>query len=72
MLEYRMLGLKLKSLKISFCSAAPSEGKLDIEALKDKVKNAKSKKLGAPQVNAAPDCSATFSTDKKNKKKHKS
>uniref|UniRef100_A0A8C6WW39 KRR1 small subunit processome component n=1 Tax=Neogobius melanostomus TaxID=47308 RepID=A0A8C6WW39_9GOBI len=46
---------------------APSEGKLDIEALKDKVKRAKSKKLGAPPVSAAPGGSA----GKKNKKKHK-
>lgn len=47
-------------------SKAPSEGKLDIEAIKDKVKKAKNKKLGAPPINTAPDGST--STDKKNKK----
>uniref|UniRef100_A0A3P8Q0D2 KRR1 small subunit processome component n=1 Tax=Astatotilapia calliptera TaxID=8154 RepID=A0A3P8Q0D2_ASTCA len=30
---------------------APTEGKLDIEAIKDKVKKAKTKKLGAPPLN---------------------
>lgn len=47
---------------------APSEGKLDIEAIKDKVKKAKTKKLGAPPVSPALSGS-TSSTDKKNKKK---
>ncbi|XP_020793891.2 KRR1 small subunit processome component homolog [Boleophthalmus pectinirostris] len=51
---------------------ATSEGKLDLEALKEKVKKAKTKKLGAPPVKPTPDSSSTASTDKKNKKKHKS
>uniref|UniRef100_A0A3B3ZDE0 KRR1 small subunit processome component n=1 Tax=Periophthalmus magnuspinnatus TaxID=409849 RepID=A0A3B3ZDE0_9GOBI len=50
---------------------ASSEGKLNLEALKEKVKKAKTKKLGAPPVNLALDCSAASSTDKKKKKKHK-
>ncbi|XP_030576011.1 KRR1 small subunit processome component homolog [Archocentrus centrarchus] len=51
-------------------SKAPTEAKLDIEALKDKVKKAKTKKLGAPPVNPAPPTSST--TDKKkNKAKNK-
>lgn len=45
---------------------APTEGKLDIEAIKEKVKRAKTKKLGAPPVNPAPPTSST--TDKKKKK----
>ncbi|XP_029901590.1 KRR1 small subunit processome component homolog isoform X1 [Myripristis murdjan] len=49
---------------------APSESKLDIEAIKDKVKKAKNKKLGAPIVNPAPASSST-ATDKKQKKKNK-
>ncbi|XP_037551904.1 KRR1 small subunit processome component homolog [Nematolebias whitei] len=48
---------------------APTEGKLDIEAIKDKVKKAKTKKLGAPPVNPSP--TSTSSTDKKKKKKTK-
>lgn len=51
---------------------APSEGRLDIQAIKDKVKKAKSKKLGAPPVHGPPGSSATSTTDKKHtKKKHK-
>lgn len=46
---------------------APSEGKLDIEAIKEKVKKAKSKKLGAPPANPNPSSSSS-STDKKKKK----
>ncbi|XP_026182865.1 KRR1 small subunit processome component homolog [Mastacembelus armatus] len=46
---------------------APTESKLDIEAIKDKVKKAKTKKLGAPPVNPAPPTSTT--TEKKKKKK---
>ncbi|XP_030006628.1 KRR1 small subunit processome component homolog isoform X2 [Sphaeramia orbicularis] len=38
---------------------APTEGKLDIEAIKEKVKKAKMKKLGAPPVNPAPPSSTT-------------
>lgn len=49
--------------------AAPTEGKLDIEAIKDKVKKAKTKKLGAPPVNPAPHNSCA--ADKKNKTKSK-
>ncbi|KAM4614825.1 KRR1 small subunit processome component homolog [Polymixia lowei] len=44
---------------------APSEGKLDIEAIKDKVRKARTKKLGAPPVNPAP----PSNTDRKKKKK---
>ncbi|XP_049891960.1 KRR1 small subunit processome component homolog isoform X1 [Epinephelus moara] len=47
---------------------APTEGKLDIEAIKEKVKKAKTKKLGAPPVNPAP---PTSTTDKKKKSKTK-
>lgn len=50
-------------------STAPTEGKLDIEAIKDKVKKAKTKKLGAPPLNPAPPTSST--TDKKKKKSNK-
>lgn len=46
---------------------APAQNKLDIEAIKDKVKKAKTKKLGAPPVNPAPPPSSS-STRKKNKK----
>nr|XP_057934025.1 KRR1 small subunit processome component homolog [Doryrhamphus excisus] len=45
---------------------APLESRLDIAALKDKVRKAKTKKLGAPPVNPAPPPSVT--TGKKNKK----
>ncbi|CAI5637491.1 unnamed protein product [Oreochromis niloticus] len=48
---------------------APTEGKLDIEAIKDKVKKAKTKKLGAPPLNPAPPTSSA--TDKKKKKSNK-
>ncbi|XP_018552656.1 KRR1 small subunit processome component homolog [Lates calcarifer] len=48
---------------------APADGKLDINAIKDKVKKAKTKKLGAPPVNPAPPTST--STDKKKKAKTK-
>lgn len=51
------------------CVTAPTEGKLDIEAIKDKVKKAKTKKLGAPPLNPAPPTSST--TDKKKKKSNK-
>ncbi|XP_076007541.1 KRR1 small subunit processome component homolog isoform X1 [Genypterus blacodes] len=47
---------------------APLEGKLDIQAIKDKVRKAKTKKLGAPPVNIAP---PSKTTDKKKKKKNK-
>ncbi|KAG8005767.1 KRR1 small subunit processome component-like protein, partial [Nibea albiflora] len=50
---------------------APTEGKLDIEAIKEKVKKAKSKKLGAPPVNPAPPASGTTDKKKKNKAKSK-
>lgn len=52
-------------------SKAPTEAKLDIEALKDKVKKAKTKKLGAPPVNPAPPTSSTSDKKKKNKAKNK-
>uniref|UniRef100_A0A665VMU3 KRR1 small subunit processome component homolog n=1 Tax=Echeneis naucrates TaxID=173247 RepID=A0A665VMU3_ECHNA len=48
---------------------APPDGKLDIEAIKDKVKKAKTKKLGAPPVNPAPPSSTTTDKKKKNKSK---
>ncbi|XP_008399597.1 KRR1 small subunit processome component homolog [Poecilia reticulata] len=44
----------------------PTEGKLDIAAIKEKVKKAKTKKLGAPPVIPLPPTSST--TDKKKKK----
>uniref|UniRef100_A0A8C5NDT5 KRR1 small subunit processome component n=1 Tax=Gouania willdenowi TaxID=441366 RepID=A0A8C5NDT5_GOUWI len=47
---------------------APTESKLDIQAIKDKVKKAKTKKLGAPPVNQTP---PTSSTNKKKKSKNK-
>ncbi|XP_042259097.1 KRR1 small subunit processome component homolog [Thunnus albacares] len=50
---------------------APVEGKLDIEAIKDKVKKAKTKKLGAPPVNPAPPTSSTTDKKKKSKTKNK-
>ncbi|KAF7660194.1 hypothetical protein LDENG_00286590 [Lucifuga dentata] len=46
---------------------APSEGKIDIEALKDKMKKAKTKKLGAPPVNPAPHSNPADKKKKKNK-----
>lgn len=49
--------------------AAPTEGKLDIEAIKDKVKKAKTKKLGAPLVNPAPPSSNAADKKKKTKSK---
>ncbi|XP_070785099.1 KRR1 small subunit processome component homolog [Enoplosus armatus] len=50
---------------------APTEGKLDIEAIKEKVKKAKSKRLGAPPANPAPPPSSTTDKKKKNKTKNK-
>ncbi|XP_044042926.1 KRR1 small subunit processome component homolog [Siniperca chuatsi] len=50
---------------------APTESKLDIEAIKDKVKKAKTKKLGAPPVNPAPPTSSAADKKKKNKTKSK-
>lgn len=50
---------------------APTEGKLDIEAIKEKVKKAKTKKLGAPPVNPAPATSSTTDKKKKSKTKNK-
>ncbi|XP_077566139.1 KRR1 small subunit processome component homolog [Stigmatopora nigra] len=48
---------------------APSESKLDIDAIKEKVKRAKTKKLGAPPVNPTPP--PDTSTNKKKKKGRK-
>lgn len=45
--------------------AGPTESKLDIEAIKMKVKKAKTKKLGALPVSAAPPSSSN--SKKKNK-----
>ncbi|XP_076578772.1 KRR1 small subunit processome component homolog [Chaetodon auriga] len=50
---------------------APAEGKLDIEAIKEKVKKAKTKKLGAPPANPAPPTTSSSSTNKKKKNKAK-
>uniref|UniRef100_A0A8P4GFP1 KRR1 small subunit processome component n=1 Tax=Dicentrarchus labrax TaxID=13489 RepID=A0A8P4GFP1_DICLA len=50
---------------------APTEGKLDIEAIKEKVKKAKTKKLGAPPVNPAPPTNSTSNKKKKSKTKNK-
>ncbi|XP_070709993.1 KRR1 small subunit processome component homolog [Pempheris klunzingeri] len=50
---------------------APTDGKLDIEAIKEKVKKAKTKKLGAPPVNPAPPTNSTTTKKKKNKGKNK-
>ncbi|CAJ1055611.1 KRR1 small subunit processome component homolog [Xyrichtys novacula] len=49
---------------------APTEGKLDIDAIKEKVKKAKTKKLGAPAVSPAPP--AGSAANKKKKKNNKS
>lgn len=46
---------------------APSEGKIDIEAIKAKVKKAKTKKLGAPPVSSAPPANTSDKKKKKNK-----
>ncbi|XP_058841619.1 KRR1 small subunit processome component homolog isoform X2 [Acipenser ruthenus] len=46
---------------------APTETKIDIEAIKDKVKKAKNKKLGAPPVNRAAE-TASASVKKKTKR----
>lgn len=54
-----------------FSITAPTEGKLDIEAIKEKVKKAKTKKLGAPPVNPAPPTSSNTNRKKKNKTKNK-
>ncbi|XP_068567647.1 KRR1 small subunit processome component homolog [Cebidichthys violaceus] len=43
----------------------PTESKLDIEAIKEKVKKAKTKKLGAPSVNPAPPTGSTVGKKKK-------
>lgn len=48
----------------------PAESKLDIEAIKMKVKKAKTKKLGAPPVSTTP-LSSSRSTNKKSKTKNK-
>ncbi|KAM8910563.1 KRR1 small subunit processome component homolog, partial [Spinachia spinachia] len=48
---------------------APTENKLDIEAIKEKVKRAKTKRLGAPPVNPAPPTSTTKGKKKNSKNK---
>lgn len=50
--------------------AGRTESKLDIEAIKMKVKKAKTKKLGAPPVSTTP-LSSNRSTNKKSKAKNK-
>ncbi|XP_034079891.1 uncharacterized protein LOC117551228 [Gymnodraco acuticeps] len=55
--------LMKKSAKVS------TEGKLDIEALKEKVKKAKTKRLGAPPVNPAPPPSGNMNKKQRGKKK---
>uniref|UniRef100_A0A672IV56 KRR1 small subunit processome component n=1 Tax=Salarias fasciatus TaxID=181472 RepID=A0A672IV56_SALFA len=47
---------------------APAESKLDIDAIKDKVKKAKTKKLGAPPLPPPPPTTASSSNKKKGKK----
>ncbi|XP_006633658.2 KRR1 small subunit processome component homolog [Lepisosteus oculatus] len=46
---------------------APKETKIDVEAIKEKVKKAKHKKLGAPPTN--PDLPSSSASEKKKKKK---
>ncbi|XP_064198467.1 KRR1 small subunit processome component homolog isoform X1 [Anguilla rostrata] len=48
---------------------APTEGKIDVEAIKEKVKKAKNKKLGAPPVN--PESQTAAAGGKKRNKKNK-
>ncbi|XP_034019504.1 KRR1 small subunit processome component homolog [Thalassophryne amazonica] len=45
---------------------APTDGKIDMDAIKEKVKKAKTKKLGAPPLNLVPETSSR--SDKKKKK----
>ncbi|KAM9845882.1 KRR1 small subunit processome component homolog [Aulostomus maculatus] len=59
---------KEKPLMKKTTTKALSEGKLDIEAFKEKVKKATTKKLGAPPLNMTPSSS---STNKKKKTKNK-
>lgn len=47
--------------------AGPTESKLDLEAIKTKVKKAKTKKLGAPPVSTAPPSSSNSKKKTKNK-----
>lgn len=49
----------------------PVEGQLDIQAIKDKVKKAKTKKLGAPPVIPAPPTRSNMNKKKKSKTKTK-
>lgn len=56
-------------IHLSFVTG-PTESKLDIEAIKMKVKKAKTKKLGAPPASATP-LSSSRSTNKKSKTKNK-
>lgn len=46
---------------------APSEAKINIEAIKAKVRKAKTKKLGAPSVNPVPQTKPAYDKKKKNK-----
>ncbi|XP_036376206.1 KRR1 small subunit processome component homolog [Megalops cyprinoides] len=48
---------------------APTDSKIDIEAIKEKVKKAKTKKLGAPPANPAPQTSTAAVKNKKKKNK---
>ncbi|KAM9328223.1 KRR1 small subunit processome component homolog [Pholidichthys leucotaenia] len=50
---------------------ASTENKLDIQAIKDKVKKAKTKKLGAPPMSFDPATSTTNNKKKKSKTKNK-
>lgn len=47
--------------------AGPTESKLDVEAIKMKVKKAKTKKLGALPASAAPPSSSNSKNKRKNK-----
>lgn len=62
--------LEKAHVHLSFVTG-PTESKLDIEAIKMKVKKAKTKKLGAPPVSTAPLSGSSRSTNKKSKTKNK-
>lgn len=62
---------QLTSIPHLISVTVPTEGKLDIEAIKEKVKKAKTKKLGAPPVNPGPPTSSTTGKKKKSKTKNK-
>lgn len=67
--QHRSTVLEKAHVHLSFVTG-PTESKLDIEAIKMKVKKAKTKKLGAPAVSTTP-LSSSRSTNKKGKTKNK-